>query len=92
LGTYTSKTASKGIYIYNFDVKTGETTLSSTQESKDPSFLARNNNFIYAVNEVPNQEGLFLPILLGRSFSISLPSGGESPCFVEVHLRVPCSL
>ncbi|MDF2853095.1 MULTISPECIES: lactonase family protein [Sphingobacterium] len=88
VGTYTSKTASKGIYIYNFDVKTGETTLSSTQESKDPSFLARNNNFIYAVNEVPNQEGTVSAYSFKDghlTFLNSLPSGGESPCFVEVH-------
>lgn len=88
VGTYTSKTESKGIYIYNFDVKTGDATLVSTQESKDPSFLARSNNFIYAVNELPNQEGTVSAYSFKDghlTFLNSLPSGGGAPCFVEVH-------
>ncbi|WP_293941284.1 MULTISPECIES: lactonase family protein [unclassified Sphingobacterium] len=88
VGTYTNNTESKGIYIYNFDTKTGEAALVSTQESKDPSFLARSNNFIYAVNELPNQEGTVSAYSFkdGQlTFLNSLPTGGESPCFVEVH-------
>ncbi|MDM1293537.1 lactonase family protein [Sphingobacterium sp. N143] len=88
VGTYTNNTESKGIYVYNFDTKTGEASLISTQESKDPSFLARNNNFVYAVNEVPNEEGTVSAYSFkdGQlTFLNSLPSGGESPCFVEVH-------
>jgi 6-phosphogluconolactonase len=88
IGTYTTKTESKGIYVYNFDVKTGEASLQSTQESKDPSFLARQDNFIYAVNEVPGGEGTVSAYSFKEghlTFLNSLPSGGESPCFVEVH-------
>lgn len=88
VGTYTTRTESKGIYVYNFDTKTGEASLLSTQESKDPSFLARYNNFVYAANELPGEEGTVSAYSFkdGKLTLLnSLPSGGESPCFVEVH-------
>lgn len=88
VGTYTNKTESKGIYIYNFDTKTGETSLLSTQASKDPSFLARNDKFIYAVNELPNGDGAVSAYSFKDghlTFLNSLATGGGAPCFVEVH-------
>jgi 6-phosphogluconolactonase len=55
VGTYTNKTASKGIYAYRFDPGIGKlTSLGLAAESKDPSFLAvhPSGKYLYAVNEV----------------------------------------
>ncbi len=55
VGTYTNKTASKGIYVYNFDPGTGKLSpLGVASESEDPSFLAAHpsGKYLYAVNEI----------------------------------------
>jgi 6-phosphogluconolactonase len=55
VGTYTNKTASKGIYAYLFDPGTGKLSpLGVAAESEDPSFLAAHpsGKFLYAVNEI----------------------------------------
>jgi 6-phosphogluconolactonase len=55
VGTYTNKTASKGIYVYNFDPGTGKlTSLGVAAESEDPSFLVvhPSGKYLYAVNEI----------------------------------------
>lgn len=55
VGTYTNKTASKGIYVYSFDPGTGKlTSLGVAAESEDPSFLAAHpsGKYLYAVNEI----------------------------------------
>src|ERR1700720_4215814 len=60
VGTYTHKTASKGIYAYRFDPGTGKlTSLGVAAESEDPSFLAvhPNGKYLYAVNEVEHFAG-----------------------------------
>jgi len=60
VGTYTHKTDSKGIYVYNFDPGTGKlTSLGVAAESQDPSFLAVHpgGKYLYAVNEIDNFSG-----------------------------------
>jgi len=60
VGTYTNKTASKGIYVYNFDPGTGKlTSLGVAAESEDPSFLAvhPSGKYLYAVNEIDHFGG-----------------------------------
>src|SRR5580692_1734679 len=60
VGTYTSKTTSKGIYAYRFDPEKGQlTAIGVAAESVDPSFLAvhPNGKYLYAVNEVGNFNG-----------------------------------
>ncbi len=55
VGTYTNKTASKGIYAYLFDPGVGRlASLGVAAESKDPSFLAvhPSGKYLYAVNEL----------------------------------------
>src|ERR1700738_333915 len=55
VGTYTNKTASKGIYAYLFDPGIGKLSpLGVAAESEDPSFLAvdRSGKYLYAVNEI----------------------------------------
>jgi 6-phosphogluconolactonase len=55
VGTYTNKTASKGIYVYSFDPGTGKlSSIGVAAESEDPSFLAvhPSGKYLYAVNEI----------------------------------------
>jgi 6-phosphogluconolactonase len=55
VGTYTTKTDSKGIYAYTFDPGTGKlSSLGVAAESEDPSFLAvhPDGKYLYAVNEI----------------------------------------
>src|SRR5258707_6891209 len=54
VGTYTSKTESKGIYGYDFDADTGKLTPKGVAaETPDPSWVAvhPDGKFLYAVNE-----------------------------------------
>src|SRR5580700_7604369 len=60
VGTYTSKTTSKGIYAYRFDSEKGQLTpIGVAAEAADPSFLAvpPDGKFLYAVNEIGNFNG-----------------------------------
>src|SRR3979409_1884970 len=55
VGTYTHKTARKGLYVSSFDPGTGKlTSLGVAAESEDPSFLAAqpSGKYLYAVNEI----------------------------------------
>jgi 6-phosphogluconolactonase len=54
VGTYTNSCESKGIYVYDFDTDTGESSLkNSSENSINPSYVAlsRDNKFLYSVNE-----------------------------------------
>ena len=60
IGTYTEKTASKGIYGFQFNDSTGAlTSIGLVAETPNPSFLtaSANGKFVYAVNEVQNFAG-----------------------------------
>jgi 6-phosphogluconolactonase len=54
VGTYTKSCESKGIYVYEFDSKTGEFNLkSNTENIINPSYLtvSRDNKYVYSVSE-----------------------------------------
>jgi 6-phosphogluconolactonase len=55
IGTYTNACTSKGIYVYDFNVKTQDFKLKSNTDSNvvNPSFVtvSTDNKFIYSVNE-----------------------------------------
>ena len=60
VGTYTEKTASKGIYAFRFNDSTGAlTSIGLVAETPGPSFLtaSANGKFVYAVNELQNFGG-----------------------------------
>lgn len=59
VGTYTQNGKSEGIYVYDFDLETGEATLVSSIASENPSFLAlsADRRYLYAVNENGDGKG-----------------------------------
>jgi len=60
VGTYTAPSKSRGIYVLEFDTKTGELTKPRLAgEASNPSFLAvhPNQRFLYAVSEVGEYQG-----------------------------------
>jgi 6-phosphogluconolactonase len=96
IGTYTTKTDSKGIYAFRFDTSSGQLTpVGLAAETGDPSFLAisRNEKFLYAVNEVGNFEGkksggvtaFALDHKTGKLTQLNqVASGGADPCHVSL--------
>jgi 6-phosphogluconolactonase len=97
VGTYTGPNASKGIYRFSFDAKTGEVTspIELAGETESPSFVAihPNGRFLYAVNE----SGTFAGKKQGAVTAFSInpathkltalnqqPSLGADPCHVTV--------
>ena len=96
VGTYTTKTASKGIYAYLFDLVIGKlTALGVAAESEDPSFLAvhPSGKYLYAVNEIDHFGGQKSGAV--SSFAIDTKSGkltllnqastqGAGPCYISL--------
>ena len=95
IGTYTSKTDSKGIYSFHFDSDTGRlTSVTLAATTEDPSFLtvANNEKYLYAVNELSEFDGKKSGAV--TSYSVDpksgmltqlnqVPSGGADPCYVS---------
>jgi 6-phosphogluconolactonase len=96
IGTYTSPTASKGIYVARLDPATGAlSTPALAAETRNPSFLAANadGRFLYAVNEVDAVDGT--PGGAVTAYAIDKATGalrklnsqstkGGGPCHVSV--------
>lgn len=96
VGTYTGG-KSTGIYVYRFDTKTGEATRVSVVPAVNPSYLAvsRNGHRVYAVNELPGDNGSpsrrgsvsafeFNPLEGRLRFLNSVTSGGNDPCYLSL--------
>ena len=96
VGTYTTKTNSKGIYAFRFDPQTGELkNIGVAAETTDPSFLVvhPNGQFLYAVNEVGNFNGgntggVSAFSIDKKSATLTLvnqvPSRGAGPCYISL--------
>jgi 6-phosphogluconolactonase len=96
VGTYTSKTDSKGIYAYRFDSEKGQlTAIGVAAETTDPSFLAvhPNGKYLYAVNEIGNFNGgtsgavsaFAIDAKTGAlKFLNQVPTRGAGPCYVSL--------
>lgn len=91
-GTYTGE-GSKGIYVYQFDSKTGKAKLlSSTDSTTNPSFLtvSANGKFIYAVNETGGDDPGYVSAFSfdkknGKIKLInSQKTGGDHPCYITI--------
>jgi 6-phosphogluconolactonase len=95
IGTYTTKTDSKGIYSFRFEPGTGHLTpVGVAAEARDPSFvaIAANEKHLYAVNELPTFEGKSSGAVTSYSLDRKsgkltqlnqVPSGGADPCYIS---------
>jgi 6-phosphogluconolactonase len=96
IGTYTSKTDSKGIYAFHFDTATGQlTSIGLAAPAQDPSFLtvSANEKYLYAVNELPTFDGKSSGAVTSYSLDRKsgkltqlnqVPTGGADPCYVSL--------
>lgn len=86
IGTYTNG-GSEGIYVYKFNLLTGEFSAVSKAWASNPSFLvvSPGEKFVYAVNE--NQPGGISSFSFDKSNGKLTelnrqPSGGDHPCYI----------
>jgi 6-phosphogluconolactonase len=96
VGTYTTKTNSKGIYVFRFDATVGQAkAVGLAAESHDPSFLAvhPDGQHLYAVNEVSEFGGQKSGAV--SAFAIDRQTGsltllnqvatrGAGPCYISL--------
>jgi 6-phosphogluconolactonase len=88
IGTYTAKTASKGIYVFRYDANSGKlTSLGVAAETPDPSWVAihPNGKYLYAVNEA-GKNSMVSSFSIGASVGKltllnQMPALGEDPCY-----------
>jgi 6-phosphogluconolactonase len=96
IGTYTGG-KSEGIYVYRFDPQNGELTPLSVAKTVNPSYLAisRDTRHVYAVNELPgdngpaSQRGGVSAFMFDRqsgqlSFVNRVSSDGNDPCYLAL--------
>ena len=90
VGTYTTKTASKGIYAFRYDASSGKLTpIGVAVEAQDPSWVAvhPNGRFLYAVNEAGKNSMVSSFSLDPQSGKLTLlnqlPALGEDPCYLS---------
>jgi 6-phosphogluconolactonase len=96
VGTYTTKTNSKGIYVFRFDAAVGQAkAVGLAAESADPSFLAvhPDGQHVYAVNELSEfggqKSGAVSAFAIDRhTGSLTLlnqvATGGAGPCYISL--------
>jgi len=91
VGTYTTKTESKGIYAYEFDADTGRLTPKGVAaETPDPSWVAvhHGGKYLYAANEAGKASTVSAFAVDVKSGKLTLlnqmPSLGEDPCYLSL--------
>jgi 6-phosphogluconolactonase len=90
VGTYTTKTASKGIYAFRYDANSGKLTpLGVAAETPDPSWVAihPSGKFLYAANEAGKNSTISAFAIDAQSGKLTLlnqlPAIGEDPCYIS---------
>jgi 6-phosphogluconolactonase len=90
VGTYTTKTASKGIYAFRYDASSGKLTpIGVAAETPDPSWVAihPSGKFLYAVNEAGKNSMVSAFAIDSGSGKLTLlnqlPALGEDPCYLS---------
>jgi 6-phosphogluconolactonase len=91
VGTYTTKTNSKGIYAFRYDAASGKLTpLGVAVETADPSFLVihPNGRYLYTVNE-SGKSSMVSAFALDKATSHlallnRIPALGEDPCYISL--------
>ncbi|WP_244827517.1 lactonase family protein [Caballeronia sp. TF1N1] len=97
IGTYTGGGKSEGIYVYRFDTGNGELTRVASAQTVNPSYLvvSRDHNYVYAVNELPgdngpaSQRGGISAFRFDRatgqlSFLNRVSADGNDPCYLAL--------
>ncbi|MDR5833416.1 lactonase family protein [Caballeronia sp. LZ034LL] len=97
IGTYTAGGKSEGIYVYRFDTANGELSRIASAQTVNPSYLvvSRDRNYVYAVNELPgdngpaSQRGGISAFRFDRasgqlSFLNRVSSEGNDPCYLAI--------
>jgi 6-phosphogluconolactonase len=90
VGTYTTKTESKGIYAYEFDADTGKLSSKGiAAETPDPSWVTvhPSGKYLYAANEAGKASTVSAFAIDAKSGKLTLlnqlPSLGEDPCYLS---------
>ncbi|KVP18295.1 lactonase family protein [Burkholderia multivorans] len=96
VGTYTD-TGSDGIYVYRFDTSTGSVAPVSSAKTVNPSYLlpSRDGRVVYAVNELPGDNGPATQRGGISAFSFDAKTGaltfidrvsseGNDPCYLSL--------
>ena len=90
VGTYTTKTASKGIYAFRYDASSGKLApIGVAAETRDPSWVAvhPNGKFLYAVNEAGKDSMVSAFRIDSTSGKLTLlnqlPALVEDPCYLS---------
>lgn len=96
VGTYTAGGKSHGIDVYRFDPASGQARPVSSVETVNPSYLvvSRDNRHVYAVNELPGDNGpaterggisafTFDPAAGHLTFVNRVSSEGNDPCYLS---------
>lgn len=97
VGTYTASGKSDGIQVYRFDPQSGRATPLASAKAVNPSYLVmgRGNRFVYAVNELPGDNGPATVRGGVSAFSFDPASGqltlldqvsaeGNDPCYLSL--------
>ena len=97
IGTYTGGGKSEGIYVYRFDTGNGDLSRIASAQTVNPSYLvvSRDRNYVYAVNELPgdngpaSQRGGVSAFRFDRasgqlSFLNRVSSDGNDPCYLAI--------
>jgi len=89
VGTYTNKCDSKGIYVYDFDVRTADFRLkNNTDGVVNPSYLgvSPKNDFVYSVNENGKESTVsafsYSPSTGALGFINKEAAQGADPCYL----------
>jgi 6-phosphogluconolactonase len=90
VGTYTTKTESKGIYSFEFDTDTGKLTSKGLAvETPDPSWVvvSSSGKYAYAANEAGKGSTVSAFAVDAKSAKLTLlnqmPALGEDPCYMS---------
>lgn len=90
VGTYTTKTSSKGIYAFRYDGSSGRLKpMGVAAETQDPSWVAIHPSakFLYAANEAGKNSTISAFSLDAQSGRLTLlnqlPALGEDPCYLS---------
>jgi 6-phosphogluconolactonase len=90
VGTYTTKTESKGIYAFGFDSDTGKLTPKGVAaETPDPSWVVvhPNGKYAYAANEAGKASTVSAFAVDAKSGKLTplnqMPALGEDPCYLS---------